>query len=519
MKVYYYLNLIAKKYPNKFAFISNTKKITFLELKQQVENLAFDLKSNGIKSKQKVGILSNNSIDYIIIELACAIIDVVVVPISPSMAKKDIIKQIKFTDVKYIFLWHAIYQDLQKSLIRLNIKKKNITTIGNKIKNVSFLDELVVNNKIVKKFNLKNNDGSNPFLIILTSGSSSNPKAIVFSQKTKLLRAFSAVEIYNIKSTDKLILSTPIKQSISQRFIHLSILMGCTTVVMENFSVNLWLDLVKKYKITFSILVASQIKNISKYLKTKDSRLKTLKKLVSCCAELDNQTKNTIIRKKICSDFYDTYGATEVGTVTNINLSKLPLNRNTLGPPIKDVSIKILDKNNKEIKEKNKKGLIACKSKFTFSYYLKSDLKNKNIFNEYFKTGDIGYIDNAGMLHLTGREKEIIIVGGVNVFPEDIERVLNSNSGIKKSAVIGLKDKRLGEGILAMIVLKNQKKFNLLEIKKFCIKNLSDYQQPHKFIILKKFPLVGGYGKISKHKLKLKYKNIDLSKNIRATFT
>ena len=81
-----------------------------------------------------------------------------------------------------------------------------------------------------------------------------------------------------------------------------------------------------------------------------------------------------------------------------------------------------------------------------------------------------------------------------------------------------MKDKRLGEGILAFLVLRKKKKFNLLEMKKFCIKNLSDYQQPHKFIILKKFPL-GGYGKISKFKLKEKFKNTDLSKNIRAVFS
>ena len=235
---------------------------------------------------------------------------------------------------------------------------------------------------------------------------------------------------------------------------------------MENFSVNFWIELIAKHKVSFSILVASQIKNISKMLKKRDARLITLKKLVSCCAELDMKTKNTLIKKNVCKDFYDTYGATELGTVTNLNLSKYPLKKNTLGVPIKGVNIKILDKNNFEIKKRNKRGMIACKSNLIFSKYLKSNLKEKNSHNKYFKTGDIGFLDNQGFLHLTGREKDIIIVGGVNVFPEDIERVLDSHSIIKKSAVIGIKDKRLGESILALIILKKNINLNLVEIKK-----------------------------------------------------
>ena len=96
MKIFNYLVQTAKSYPNKLAFISNTQKITFFDLKHKVEILASKLLNNGIKSEQKIGVLANNSIEYVIIELACAAIDAVVVPINPSMSKKDVINQIKF---------------------------------------------------------------------------------------------------------------------------------------------------------------------------------------------------------------------------------------------------------------------------------------------------------------------------------------------------------------------------------------------------------------------------------------
>ena len=236
MKISHYLNSMAKKYPKKIAFISEREKITFFELKKKVENLAGNLIAIKIKPRQKVAILSNNSIDYIVIELACAIIDVVVVPISVSMAKKDIKHQIKFTGVKYVFLWHFIYSDLKEIFLKLNIKKNNLITIGKKIKNLNFLDDFLdKKNFFLKNKHLKNQDGTNPFLIVLTSGSTSNPKAIVFSQKTKLLRGLSAAETYNLKKTDTLILSTPLKQSISQRFIHLSLLIVILSAQLAAF--------------------------------------------------------------------------------------------------------------------------------------------------------------------------------------------------------------------------------------------------------------------------------------------
>ena len=113
-----------------------------------------------------------------------------------------------------------------------------------------------------------------------------------------------------------------------------------------------------------------------------------------------------------------------------------------------------------ELESEDQAGEILCKTPLQFSGYYKNEkLTKKTISNGYFLTGDIGYLDNEGYLILTGRKRDIIITGGINVHASDIEKVLNLHPKISESAVIGLKDKRLGEAIFAIIIPNSKEDF------------------------------------------------------------
>ena len=510
-----YLKTTSKKYPNKKAFIINNQNISFSKLYEKVKELSNGMRINGVKKKDKIAVVSNNSLEYIFIFYALADIGAVMIPLNTSLGTKDLIQQIKFTDTKFIFCWHSLINKINIDRKKIKIKKEKIISLGRKIVGFKNFENLLIKKDVSFK-NIVSVDSD--FIIGMTSGSTSKPKAIVYSQKTKLLRGLNAKQIYDLSHKDVLILSTPMKQSISHRFLFLPAIIGSTCVIMQNFNGKNWLHLVQKYKVSFSILVSDQIRNVLSRMRKKDKRVKSLKSLVSCCSELQDQTKIELLNKFKCNVF-DTYGASELGTVTNINLKKDFKKYKTLGKATNVVDIKIFDKKQKEVKRKNCPGEIYCKSKLICSRYYKSkNLTNLTKMN-YFKTGDIGYLDNDKYLHLTGRSKDMIIIGGNNLYPKDIEVVLNKYKTIKESAVIGIPDKRLGETILACIVLKKDKKLNMFDLKKYCIKNLADHQLPQSFKILKELPKQGGYNKISKYKLKQQFGSLDLSKNIRTTLS
>ena len=131
--------------------------------------------------------------------------------------------------------------------------------------------------------------------------------------------------------------------------------------------------------------------------------------------------------------------------------------------------------------------------------------KTKESFQDgWFKTGDLGYVDETGRLFLVGRAKELIITGGLNVYPKEVEYVLDRHKSVKESAVFGVKDSDLGERVEAVVVLNDESRANPEEIIEFCRENLAHYKCPKSVHIVDAIPK-NVMGKILKHLLSERY--------------
>lgn len=508
MTISEYLKINAKNNPSKIAYKCGEKEINFLDLFLKVEILSSSMQKKGIQNGSHVGVLLNNSLELILLFFAIAKVGAVIVPLNGSQNKQDLLKQIKLTNINYFFVWQGYFPNLKKIKI---IKNKKIFIIGNKMKGYENF-----NNFFLKKdFNFKKNKNYNNFdyILGLTSGSTSKPKIIVFSQKTKILRAKNAAKLFNLSKNDKLIIGTPFKQSITQRLIFSSLILGATCIIMEKFTPKKWVSFVRNDNISFSILVSSQIENIASYLDKTKKKLISLKKLVSCCAQLNSYTIKKIL-PKLKGNLYDTYGATEVGTLT---LSKVTLKKNKENMGKSSRGSKIIFFNNDKNRISRERGEICVKTKLIFSRYYKNEkLTKKSFIKGFFKTGDYGY-QEKGDLYLTGRSSEVIITGGLNVYSRDIERIIDTHPDVVQSVAIGVQDKKLGEAII--VIVKTKKVIPRRNLHIFCANNLADYQQPFFIDFIKNFPTTGGYNKIDKLKLKSIYSNFNIRRRLKDTFS
>jgi long-chain acyl-CoA synthetase len=212
--------------------------------------------------------------------------------------------------------------------------------------------------------------------------------------------------------------------------------------------------------------------------------------------------------KKTGAIIFEAYGLTETAPALSAN----PTFRETrkigsIGLPLPETDIKILNIEDSTIElPRGEDGEIAACGPQIMKGYWKQPDANKEVFvqidgNRYFLTGDIGHIDDDGYITITDRKKDLIIVGGFNVYPRDIEDILYTNNKVELVAVVGVPDERSGEKVKAFIQLKDGQNATVEEIQKFCKQNMAGYKQP-KYIEFRDEIPVSNVGKVLRRVLR-----------------
>lgn len=475
----------SKKFPNKTALVIENKEYSYQYFYELVVQTIKNLKKNKFRANSVVIIIEDNTLSHILSIFSLSYLNATIVPTGRYYSNNHLTEIINITKANSVIGGKSYCKYFSKNPKIRNVicteKTKEFSYFFNENKN-----KILLKNKLNER---------KDFIITLSSGSTAKPKPIIFSQETKIIRYKLFKKLYKIKSNDNVIVTSPIDHSLGMRTLLLPILGGGTCVVMNKFMVSKYCEYIKKYKVTFSVLVANQIYE----LLANPIHFKTFhltKGLVSASAKLFPAAKNKIINKKI--NLYEMYGTAEIGTVTNINLLKNAKYLKSVGKSYhKKIKIKILSEKNQFL-GCGKIGEIVCKTPGEFKMYLNSKKLNKAAYYKgYFKTGDIGYLNNKGYLFFLSRKKNIIRRSGISIYPEDIEKVFLKDAQINEVAVVG-KETKLKTNIFLFI--KKTKSINETYVKNICLKKLSKFQLPNKIIFLKKFPK-SNLGKINKIKL------------------
>jgi len=487
-----------EKNPSKIAVILKDKTYTYKQLQLDIEEYSYFFESSGLTKNTHTLLILENSYEFIVSMLAIANIGAVIAPLSTTLKKDAILKAISTTQSTYL---------ITNSKIKNKLNIDAVSTLC--------IDTIKPNHESYK-LNMNKIDISQDYILTLTSGSTGDPKPIVFTQETKINRSLLAArDLYNLDSSERIIVASPLYHSMGQRLILLPLLIGATCVLLPKFSPKLWIETVQKHKITFTIAIASHLNILVQTLKPQDD-MSSLHTIVSSSSLLEDDIKAQCIEKFGC-DFHECYGASEVGIVTNLAPIDCKSNLSSVGKALPFVDIKIVN-DKKEVLGVNKIGEIIVRSKTAFSrYFNNKEITKQNVIDGYFYTADLGMIDERGFLYLKGRKKDVIIVGGTNVYPLDIENEILKVPHIKECCVIPIKDQYFGEVIMAVIVPSDEQ-FDLKEVKKACIRNLAEYQQPMCYEITKDLPK-NDLGKIMKYKLIEQYKDYDVTKYLRGILT
>lgn len=508
----------AARFPDKAALILNDKALTYRDCVEQTRKLSGAFNAIGIRAGSHIGLLLGNSVEHVITLLAVADLGATVVPMDSTISIKELLTAINATDIDFIIGHHATLEDAfehaQNESLDFPVSRDRCVAVGSDVDGCHSFHNIIESVPDSYDLGTHSVDDEQDFILTMTSGSTSDPKPIVFTQGTKIRRCFSARESYGLTDKDIILVATPLYHSISQRLVFTPLILGATCVIMRKFTPKNWLAQVGEHKVTFTIAVASQLEAILQPLKEADANTESLRCVVSCCALLNHETKIRLIDELQC-DFHECYGVSEVGVISDLGNQDPSAKTHTVGRAVPGVEIKIVD-SQKNTLPTGEIGEITCKSRMCFSRYYQNEAATKqSLVDGFFYSGDMGYLDEDGYLVFSGRKKELIITGGANVFPKDVEAVLNAHPNVKECAVIGVADKQFGEAVLALIITENGAELSTRDLQHYCLHRLADVQKPLAYVFVDDFPRTS-LGKIIKPKLAEQYVGFDATANLRS---
>ena len=343
--------------------------------------------------------------------------------------------------------------------------------------------------------------------IIYTSGTTGKPKGVVLTHRNHFWNTINYIIAYQMGENDVELALTHMFHSSTLGRIFTYIFTGATFITSKLFDPKQAMELITQYKAT-SITQTPTMYAALLNLRQRDCYLTgSVKRVVSGAAPFSPELKVELVQLFPRAGIFDLYGLTEASPgVTILRPHDPPEKIASVGKPMMSVTIKVVDKDGNELPS-GKNGEIVCIGPNVMKGYYNDPTATQKVLKEgWLYTGDMGRIDQDGYLYLTGRKKELIVSGGENIYPTEIEAVLHRHPLILEAAVIGVPDDYWGESVKAIVVPKPGKNLNEQEVIEYCKSHLAHYKKPKTVDFIDSLPKSAA-GKIMKKELLKKYQS------------
>ncbi|MEV3903384.1 long-chain-fatty-acid--CoA ligase FadD2 [Mycobacterium sp. NPDC050551] len=336
-------------------------------------------------------------------------------------------------------------------------------------------------------------------IIILTSGTTGTPKGANRSTPPSLAPIGGVLSHVPFKAGEITSLPAPMFHALGFLHATIAMMLGSTLVLRRRFKPATVLDDLEKHGVTAMVVVPVMLSRILDQLEKTDPKpdLSKLRIVFVSGSQLGAELA-TRAMKDIGPVVYNLYGSTEIAFASIARPQDLQKNPATVGPVVKGVRVKLYDENGKEV-PKGEVGRIFVGNTFPFEGYTGGG--HKQIIDGLMSSGDVGYFDEHGLLYVSGRDDEMIVSGGENVFPAEVEDLISGHPEVVEATALGVEDKEWGHRLRAFVVKVDGASVDEETIKTYVKENLARYKVPREVIFLDELPR-NPTGKILKRELR-----------------
>ncbi|MFN3533564.1 MAG: class I adenylate-forming enzyme family protein [Candidatus Brocadia sp.] len=465
----------------KTAIIDQNGAVTYDDLRQEAIRCAARLLSGD--TGRNVGILLPNGKEFVTAFYGILMTGKTPVPLNYLLSPAQLLYVIQDAGIDTVFT-NSMFAPL----------------LGNQIKQILAGEERHTPVSFDER-NIRQADEDEQAALLYTSGTNANPKGVMLTHRNFLSNLDGVIHAFHFTEKDVLLGVLPLFHTYAlTTTLILPIRVGATIVYLARFSGPKVLEMIEKYKITALFAIPSMYRVLLRTAESTNHDLSTLKLCTSGGEPLPGDVLEAF-NKIFPVLLTEGYGLTEATAIVSVNLPERCKPGST-GPPLNNLEAKIVNDNGEKLPA-NKEGEIWVRGPNVMKGYYKLPRETAEAITSdgWLRTGDYGKLDEEGFLWITGRKKELIIISGENVSPNEIEHVISGHEKVFEVAVVGVPDKVRGEVPKAFIALREHTTCSEEEIKNYCMQRLPHYKVPRYFEFRKELPH-GPTGKVLKRALK-----------------
>jgi acyl-CoA synthetase (AMP-forming)/AMP-acid ligase II len=483
----------AWKFPLKIAAKDRFRAINYADLNGRVNQLAHGLLSIGVKRGDAVALSVGNRIEHLEIIFATAKIGALAIPLDVKWKALELASVVAALEPRFIILQEDCVEEFAKAKELKELLSINALSLSG-----DFSYSGLLNGKSGDEPDV-HVDEDDPFVVMLTSGTTGFPKGCLATQRTFVFHCINNAIEKGLGAHDKAILSSPIYFNAGRSFTLGIIYFGGTMILHERFDAEAVLKTIEQEKVTYVGAVPVMCERMLHVLESKKYDTSSLR----CLAITGGKVHPAVLealKQNLTPNIYRTYASTDSGQMAISKPGDMGEKSNA-ARPVWCVDLRIVDDDGKPVKVGDV-GEIICQSPLaTHGYYKNPEATNASFRDGWFYTGDLGYFDEEGYLFVSGRKKDMVKSGGISIYPLEIESVIYSHPDILEAAVIGVPDSQWGEALKAVIVLKPAVRLSAEALQQFCKERLAAYKVPKSVEFRDSLPHTE-VGKVNKIKLR-----------------
>jgi long-chain acyl-CoA synthetase len=497
----------AENFPDRTAIVCGDTRFTWREWNARINQVAYALRGLGLQSGDKVAVMLHNCHQILEVVQAAVKTGLVTVPLNYRLRGREIQYIVENSDARALVIGEEFVPEVTTILDDLaGIVPGGVVVVGRAAPPAPFRGY----EAFIAGQPTSDPDGEAPGSVksmVYTSGTTGRPKGVYRPNGIDPQIMLGMVQSFGLQYGNEVhIVPAPLYHSAPSLGALLTIALGGTLVVMEKFDPETFLAIVDREKVTSSFVVPTIVKRVLALPDEVKRRYdqSSWRSLIVGAAPFPVETKKAALAY-FGECLYEYYGSTDAGLNTILPPSEQQARLTSCGKPVAGCDIRILDDDGNALPTGEVGNIYIANALVRSMQYYKDPEKTKAAFRgDHMTVGDMGYLDADGYLHIVDRKTDMVISGGVNIYPAEIEEIIHEHPAVLDVAVIGVPNEDWGEELKAVVQLRPDARATPDDIIDFCRERLADYKRPRTVDFVAEVPR-NPSGKLLKREIRAPY--------------